>query len=211
MRTPARLLALLVCLAGVTGLISGCGSQSDGTAGRSKLPGLGPPPWTPAQVSEFLHPAYLAAQGDRGRLLVFMCMPAVDIRTGRQKNVFDCTGAYESGAKGMREVTFNEKGEVVDEKDVQSSSAVNPGQACTSRPDIEPALPDCADVQVRVPDGGLPPVDPSLYGTGEKTANNGTEPAAPMDDDGAPADDASVHAGETADDLQGHNASGETP
>jgi hypothetical protein len=178
MRTLAVSLALLVCL-GAECLLSGCASQSEPAVAAPTLPALGPPPWTPAQVSEFLRPAYLDAQGEHGRLLVFMCMPSVDISTGRRENAFDCTGAYESGAKGVREITLNERGEVVGEEDVQSNSAVNPGQACTSRPDIEPTLPDCADVQVQVADGGLPPVDASLYGTGDEAPDSSAAPDSP--------------------------------
>lgn len=184
--------ALIVAVVSAATLAAGCGSGASSKpvkgaamrhAAKPKVAALGAGPWTGERVTAFLRPAYAAMQDDLGELVVFTCTggyPGFRPAGVPGNRVFACAAAF-MGSQGMRQVSFDAAGHVIDEEGLPSTHAENPGVSCSSNPALEPepySVPACDDVETQVPDDVLPRADASLYGTApEHSAEAGGQSA----------------------------------
>lgn len=178
-------------------LIAACGSDpKQDVAAASPTPqpttvpepSLGSQPWTREEQQAFLRPAYEELSSELGELVTFVCTPPFwrqYLPEGvPESHAVVCTVVYANGAKGMRQVVFDDEGRVAAEIDLPITDQVRagPSGACTHTPQTSD-LPDCEDLpsyEAEVPP--LPPADPSLYGRGGNGAPADSGPAEDSND-----------------------------
>ena len=133
-------------------------------------PSLGRGPWDVEDVTAFVRPAYAALGGEGRSVVALNCTPGSLLAPGADEGgrLFTCIALYSDGAQVGRETAFADDGTVAAERDATpKTERVNPGVQCTSRPEIEPSLPDCDDVQVGRPTTRAGEPDPALYGSAD--------------------------------------------